>query len=307
MWAPDQSALAMLDLSGPFTGSSYRRAVEQTLHGWTDASFGARAADGTQAAIALLNGRGGVESMPPSVYGEIAASRTLATREEWSLLLAAREACGAKRLVVRSLGSPDEMPHRRFIGNASIVHFAPDTTPTDRYARLALRSLRRARNAGASAVRSMSVEPFFELYRAASSNWAMRYPEELLSRLVSDGIARLDLVFLESRSISGMLTVIGKSHWMCWLAAQNAVGRDLAASYLLYDAVLSDACAAGVGFVNLGASVGGGAQFKHHLGARESPMYEIDVSPAAARTFSAASGVFRRALRSRLIPRRGLR
>jgi hypothetical protein len=297
MWDPDQSALSLLDLQGPFSGSHYRRAAGQTLGAWRDVSFGARAGDGTQAAMPLFAGSGRADSMPPSGYGEIASSRALAAHEELALLLAARNACGARRLVLRALGSPAEMPHRRLLGNASIVRLEPHTPPAEGYARLARRSLGRARGAGARAVRSNSIEGFMELYRAASANWAMRYPEALLARLVSDDVARVDVVMLDSVPISGLLTLTGRSHWMCWLAAQNSVARELAASYLLYDAVFMEAQAAGVAFINLGASIGGGAEFKRHLGAREEPMYQVEVSSASARAFAAAGTTVRRVLR----------
>lgn len=304
MWAPDKSALSILDLKGPFSGSRYRQAAGETLGGWRDVSFGARAADGTQAALPLFAGTGRADSMPPSGYGEIASSRALAAHEELALLLAARDACGVRRLVLRALGSSREMPHRRFLGNASIVHLGPEKSPADAYARLARRSLRRAHGAGARAVRSNSIEPFIQLYRAASANWAMQYPEALLARLVSDEIARADVVMLDSEPISGLFTLMGGSHWMCWLAAQNGTGRELAASYLLYDALFVEAQARGVAFVNLGASVGGGAEFKRHLGARDEPMYEVEVSSATARALAAADRGIRRVLRFHATPGR---
>jgi CelD/BcsL family acetyltransferase involved in cellulose biosynthesis len=81
-------------------------------------------------------------------------------------------------------------------------------------------------------------------------------------------------VSLEGRIVSVLYTLVTGSHWMCWLAAQTAEGRAIAASYRAYDALLADAHAAGVAAVNLGVSVGGGSEFKHHLGAREAQMRE---------------------------------
>jgi hypothetical protein len=71
---------------------------------------------------------------------------------------------------------------------------------------------------------------------------------------------------------------------MCWLAGQSEEGRSIAASYLAYDAVLSEAQTAGITAVNLGASVGGGAEFKRHLGATAVSMREWkhETAPAAA-------------------------
>jgi hypothetical protein len=70
---------------------------------------------------------------------------------------------------------------------------------------------------------------------------------------------------------------------MCWLAAQTDEGRACSASYLAYDTVLSEALAAGITAVNLGASVG-------HLGAKEVWMREWRHETTAATVARVARG-----------------
>jgi hypothetical protein len=296
MWEVDAGALSLLEHQGPFSSAMYRRAVVETLDGWTDVSFGARTIDGTLAAIPLLASHRGADSMPPSGYGGVASTRSLTAEEEWSFIETARLACSAPRLSVRALGDPAEMPHRRFLASASVVR-TDANPPAEQYARLARRSLKKSADAGAIVGRCESTDEFLDLYGAASTQWTTQYPDRLLTRLVSDGVARIDLVTRGAEPIAGLLTLVGESHWMCWLAAQNPTGRGLAASYLAYDAVFSDAHRDGIDLVNLGASVGGGAEFKRHLGAVEEPMYESGVSLMRDRPLAQARASLRRALR----------
>jgi len=147
--------------------------------------------------------------------------------------------------------------------------------------------MNRAREAGAI-VHDGSTDMFWSIYEPASEAWGMTFPEPLLRRLVAVGAARIHAVRTDERPVSVLLTLVGRSHWMCWLAAQTAEGRRMAASYLAYDALFAEAKAAGVPYVNLGASVGDGAEFKHHLGAVEMPMFEwsrATVSGAAGQRF----------------------
>jgi CelD/BcsL family acetyltransferase involved in cellulose biosynthesis len=102
----------------------------------------------------------------------------------------------------------------------------------------------------------------------------MKYPESLVRQLVDREIARVYSVRVGGRAVASLLTLVSNSHWMCWLAAQTDEGRSCAASYLAYDTVLSEAQTAGIKAVNLGASVGGGAEFKGHLGAADVWMRE---------------------------------
>jgi CelD/BcsL family acetyltransferase involved in cellulose biosynthesis len=112
----------------------------------------------------------------------------------------------------------------------------------------------------------------------------MQYPEPLIRRLVHVGAARVHAVRTDGRVVAVLLTLVGEAHWMCWLAAQTEEGRRIAASYVAYDAVFAEALAAGISFVNLGASVAAGAEFKGHLGAVEAGMREWTRETALAAT-----------------------
>ena len=119
----------------------------------------------------------------------------------------------------------------------------------------------------------------------------MIYPEGLIRRLVGTGVARVHVVQLGDRVVASLLTLISDSHWMCWLAGQTSDGRSIAASYLAYDALLREAQDAGVPAVNLGASVGGGAEFKRHLGAGDVEMFEWRRESLRGRAIRVAAGV----------------
>src|SRR5258708_38368477 len=98
MWDPDEDALSILDRHGPFSSSRYRRAVVETLRGWRDVSFGARLPDGALAAVALLATGRSAESIPPSGYGGVAATRPLTAEEELFFLTSAGRSSEAKEL-----------------------------------------------------------------------------------------------------------------------------------------------------------------------------------------------------------------
>jgi hypothetical protein len=179
-----------------------------------------------------------------------------------------------RRAELRWLDGTGQTPGAgRPLVTASVVVIDPSDPPTSKYARLARRSLKRAVAAGAVVAKG-SADDFWDVYASAAGGWGMQYPELLIRRLVGVGAARVDAVRVDGLVVAALLTLLGGGHWMCWLAAQTDAGRQIAASYLAYDAVFADALAAGIPFVNLGASVGGGAEFKRHLGAVEVGMYE---------------------------------
>ncbi len=304
MWTPDTDALTLLDLrGGPFSTKAFREAMIAAVPGWRDVSFGARNGDRTQAAVAVLGRPRGGESMPPEGYGGVIASTRLDSDETLAFLELASRELGLPRLRVRSLelaGTPVAGAH---VGTASVIPIVGDDLPAARYNRLARRSLKRATDAGATVVATDSFESFWPLYAAAARRWAMQYPESLVHRLVDEAVARVHSVRLGGRVVASVLTLVSGSHWMCWLAAQSEEGRAIAASYLAYDAVLTEARAAGITAVNLGASVGGGAEFKRHLGAREVWMREWrheTVPAAAVRMTHSAVASLSRAVRARL-------
>lgn len=283
MWAEDSSALVLLDaLGSPFGTTVFRSAVVSVVPGWRDLSFGARASDGTLAAVALLAHGRDADSVPPSGYGGVVASRDLDPAETIAFLRLASRALDLRSVRVRSLELRGTQPAGNRFAVASVVPIDPGRPPADAYARLATRSLKRATRAGATGAASDSFAAFWGVYEAASRGRVTQYPERLLRRLVEKDVARAHVVRIEDRIVASLFTLVGASHWTCWLAGQTEEGRAVAASYLAYDVVLAEARAAGVHAVNLGASVGGGTEFKHHLGALEVPMREWKYESARA-------------------------
>jgi hypothetical protein len=172
----------------------------------------------------------------------------------------------------------------RAIGTASVIPVEAGSPPSSRYARLARRSVRRAQTAGCTVRTTRDGETFLRLYRDASATWDMRYPEALVLELGRAGVARFDEVLLGERVLAGLMTLEAADHWMCWLAAQSTEGRELSASYLAYDKLLTDASAS-VPCVNLGASAPGtgGEEFKRRLGAQVHTIYEWSTAGVLAR------------------------
>jgi Acetyltransferase (GNAT) domain len=275
MWTPEIESVGLLDSrGGPFSCRHFREAVVATVPGWRDASFGARAADGTAAAVPLLSRDGVGLALPPYAYGDVVSSRPLGRSEIVKLYDTMWRCRRLSTITIRWLDLDNATPEvGRQLATASVVHIDPDGPPEARYARLARRSLKRAAAAGAVAG-SGSADEFWPTYAAAARRWETNYPEALVRRLVSVGSARVHVVRRGDQIDAVLLTLIGGSHWMCWLAAQTDDGRRIAASYLAYDAVFNEALRAGVPAVNLGASTAGGAEFKRHLGAIEADMRE---------------------------------
>ncbi|MEP6953451.1 MAG: GNAT family N-acetyltransferase [Solirubrobacteraceae bacterium] len=216
--------------------------------------------------------------MPIEGYAAVRSTHPLSAAEANSFLAQARRGSGSRRLIVRGvdLGTDQvDWSFARRIGTASVIPVDPGSEPGSRYARLARRSLRRAESAGATVRASGDGEAFSTLYRAASASWEMRYPEALIIELGQVGVARFDEVLLGGQMVAGLMTLKAEDHWMCWLAAQSGPGREISASYLAYDRLLTDARAE-VPCVNLGASAPGtgGGDFKRRLGAHERPIYE---------------------------------
>jgi hypothetical protein len=275
MWTSDTSALTLLEtLGSPFSTGGFRAAVVASVPGWRDVSFGARAADGTLAAVALLARGREAESMPPAGYGGVVASRALDTAETRSFLRLVSRTLRVSRIRIRSLERAGTLPVGGRFAAASVVPIDPTRPPAAGYARLAQRSLKRATAAGAIVASPASFDAFWSVYEPAARGRGTPYPAALVHRLIAVGSARAHVVRIGEGAVASLLTLVGGSHWMCWLAGQSDEGRSVAASYLAYDAVLAEARQAGVGAVNLGASFGGGAEFKHHLGATELGMHE---------------------------------
>lgn len=287
-WRAAPDVLGLLDSrGGPFESTAYREALVRTVPDMTDLSWSGERADGLVAAIALVGSAPLAMAVPIEGYGAIRSSRPLSAEEAVSFLASARRGAGARRLVFRGVGLHDDdrdWTFARRIGTASVIPVDAGTPPSDCYARLARRSVRRAETAGCTVRTTRDGAAFLELYRPASAAWEMRYPEALVLELGRAGVARFDEVLLGDRVLAGLMTLEAADHWMCWLAAQSAEGRELSASYLAYDKLLTDA-SANVPCVNLGASAPGtgGAEFKRRLGAHERPMYEWNAAGWLAR------------------------
>jgi Acetyltransferase (GNAT) domain len=272
-------AIDVLDThGGPFDSASYRQALVETMPGMADLSWCATNPDGVTAAVALVGDRRLADSVAPSAYGSLVSSGRLTAEAAASFLSGARRAAGADRLAFRTVPLPDDgavdWSFAQTVGQASAIAVAPDDDPRAKFRRLAVRSVRRAEAAGAVVRTTANGEAFLGLYTEASAEWNMKYPAELVLRLGEVGVARFDEVWLDDKPVSALMTLRGSSHWMCWLASQNADGRAISASYLAYDAVLRDARTE-VPFVNLGASAPGtsGLEFKRRLGAEEFPIH----------------------------------
>lgn len=218
------------------------------------------------------------------------ASRTLDDAETHAFLDLVWSHLRLRRLSIRSLALPGAATIGPRLAPSSVVRTDDPTPPDKRYARLAHRSLRRARGAGAVVEPCASAEVFWRVYAGAARQWKMVYPESLVRCVVDSGAGRVHAVHLGERVVASLLTLVGGAHWMCWLAGQTAEGRSIAASYLAYDAVLAEARADGIPFVNLGASVGGGAEFKSHLGAVEVDLHQWRRESGAAAAARLARG-----------------
>jgi hypothetical protein len=292
-------ALSLLEVAGPFESEAFRRAVCDSVPGYSDVSLGATLADGRRVAVALLLSRGMAESLPPHVYGGVRSDSALTADEELALLEEARVAHGAKTIAVRALDADAPLRSGATLAEATIVVTDGPATFRERYSRLARRSLRRAVSHGASVRVDDGADAFLGLYQSASASYAVRYPRDLIQAIVHRGLATAHVVAMDGEAVAGLLTVRGATHWMCWLAAQNARGREVAASYLAYDALFEMAAGAGVPFVNLGASApgSGGKEFKHHLGGVPASMSEVRVAKAGLRIEFAPAAVARRVVR----------
>ena len=80
----------------------------------------------------------------------------------------------------------------------------------------------KAESAGCTVRTTRDGTAFIELYRQASAQWEMRYPEQLVLELGRVGVARFDEVLLDGRALAALMTLEAADHWMCWLAAQSS-------------------------------------------------------------------------------------
>lgn len=277
-----RDALELLERAGgPFEHRDVRDALRAAYPEWREASYGARLADGTLAAVALLCDGPRAISLPHS-YGGVHATRRLYGPEIRDLLRAARRRAGAHTLVVRSVipgtGGDAEMHlGGRVTGWTSVVYLDAGVDPESRCARLARKAIRRAREQGATVRPTDDPSGFLALYRTSAERHWLRYPGGLVHELARRGRALCFDVRLDGRVVSSVVALRGASHWTAWLAAQGEQGRTVGGNYLATAAMLAHARSLHVRAVDLGTSEGmpGVALFKRRFGGVDVPLQEF--------------------------------
>ena len=301
-WSFHSPSLALLEDAGPFDHSAYRDSWIDAFPEWRDVSFAARMADGTRAAVSLLQRDRIAESIPHN-YGTLVASRPLGEREAEAFLEQARAACGARQLIARSvpLRPTPGTCHSgaRVRGWSSVVYIEKGGVLEPRYGQSARHSIRKAAGAGAEILPTSDPAGFLPLYATASSNHWMQYPERLIRSLASAGIVRFFDVRLGSDCVASVLVLTSRNHWTAWLAAQNERGRSIDANYFAVGQMLAAAQRASVPGVNLGISLGmpGVAHFKRQFDCIEIPLVEYRLAPWSERARDQAGIIARRGAR----------
>jgi lipid II:glycine glycyltransferase (peptidoglycan interpeptide bridge formation enzyme) len=202
----------------------------------------------------------------------VRASRPLDGEEVRTFLGAARRASGAPRLIVHDVF--DLVPTGRAVGVTSFAYL--HDPPEEHFEKKARQSIRRAIRAGAACEATSHPAAFSDLYADASKRWGASYPFDLIAASAERGLALFFDVRIDGRAVGSVAALRGATHWMYWLAAQNEEGRRAEVGYLAVATMLEAARAAGIAWVNLGASAGlpGVARFKARLGGVETPVYE---------------------------------
>lgn len=113
------------------------------------------------------------------------------------------------------------------------------------------------------------------LYKKQAASWGTRrvYPERLVCEIgrVMREKSRFWTGTLGGTPVCGVLVFYFKDTLMAWLSGQNAEGRKVCASHLLYSEILKDACEKGYSVFNFGGSgnMQGIRYFKESFGGRE--------------------------------------
>jgi len=298
MWTEEPKALELLDrLGGPYETSGFRQACAEAVAGMEDVSFAARAADGTGAAIALISS-GRTASSVPFGYGGVRASRPLNRAELQGFLAATHAASRVWGLSVAFLGDGDCGPGKQF----GTVHFVELGTPaSERWGKKTSQEIRRSVKLGCTCSTSDDPEPFLALYREASADWGVRYPEPLVRSAAERGIVRFYYIRdTVGEIVNATAALLAPTHWIYWFGAQNEAGRKFGASYLAVATMLGDAYEAGVDGVNLGASAGlpGVHWFKSRFAPVDRPICSLQVGSRLAIRAAGLSGRARARLRS---------
>lgn len=138
------------------------------------------------------------------------------------------------------------------------------------------------------------------LYKRQAAEWGTRkvYPERLVCQIADlmRERAQIWVGTLKGVPVCAVLVFYFKDTLMAWLSGQNAEGRNVRASHLLYSEILKDACDKGYTVFNFGGSgnLQGIRYFKESFGGREY-FYSLFVSESGVFKFarklrSAATG-----------------
>ncbi|MFH0777332.1 MAG: GNAT family N-acetyltransferase [Candidatus Eisenbacteria bacterium] len=113
------------------------------------------------------------------------------------------------------------------------------------------------------------------LYRGQAASWRAGrvYPARLLGAIIENmnGKARIWTGSRGDRVLCAVLVLYFGDTLMAWLSGQDAEGRNVRASHLVYAEIIKDACAKGLAIFNFGGSgtLEGVRFFKESFGARE--------------------------------------
>lgn len=113
------------------------------------------------------------------------------------------------------------------------------------------------------------------LYKEQAEEWGVKkaYPQRLIHQ-ISDLLNKRAQIWtgtLKGEPVCAVLVFYFRDSLMAWLSGQNAEGRKICASHLLYTEILKDACENGYSVFNFGGSgnLQGIRYFKESFGGRE--------------------------------------
>ena len=147
-----------------------------------------------------------------------------------------------------------------------------------------------------------AVDTYYRLLEESAKRWgigAPSIPKALIAALVEHGGRDVQIWFAraEGQEIAGGVAFYGAQEFFFWSAAMLAEFGRLRPSNALNFALIRAACERGMQYYNLGSSEGlpGVARFKHEMGARDVPYFDVQVSRTRFKVYSNV----RRALRAR--------
>lgn len=135
-----------------------------------------------------------------------------------------------------------------------------------------------------------SAAELHRLYKRQSKEWGIAkvYPQRLISQIADQMSQRAQIWTgtLNGEPVCAVLVFYFRDSLMAWLSGQNAEGRRVCASHLLYTEILKDACENGYTVFNFGGSGNlqgirffkesfGGKEFVYSLFANESGIFKF--------------------------------